>query len=620
MDDGTERGQCLLDQRAEWAAQRGRIAPPESTEPNACSDLNGAGDTNASTDLIEAAIARLSEDAGAVFVPDVLELLKHVRAKDPSAWARYRQAIKETRAVIMSDLDRLTGDGETSARISPATELADLAVSRCELWHDKDGNAYASFDRSSHREHWQISSAGFKEWLAWLAHSELGSAPAAETISSACNALSGKAKFDGEEHEAHMRVAPADGGIWVDLCDEGWSAVLVTATGWKLVVEPACRFTRTRAMRPLPVPMIGGDFNDIWPLVNIPEEDRPLVLAWLLESLRPGTPYPVLEFIGEQGAAKSTSQSTLRAIIDPNKVMLRARPKTIEDLYVAAGAGHVISLENLSGISADMSDALCTISTGGGSAGRRLYTDSEESIIEAHNPVMLNGIGAVVVRPDLLDRTIAVCCPAISQRITEAEHEAMLEERAGSIMGGLLSLLANSLAALPGVVIPRSDLPRMADFAKLGEAMYRSLGNAHGLWLDLYKQHRRDAIRRTIDSSPVAVACMEYVGRGNTYSGTVGNLLSLFNRDGDPVKQLERGEFWPKNARGLGDQLRRVAPALRQLDIYLSVDSKPGREGIRCRLQKMPYPPPATETPEKDVHNVHDIHTHAENVNVVNVV
>ena len=131
---------------------------------------------------------------------------------------------------------------------------------------------------------------------------------------------------------------------------------------------------------------------------NIPAEERHLVSAWMLECYRPDTPYPVLELIGEQGSAKSTTQSTLRAFIDPNKVMLRGRPKSVDDIYVAAGSNHMVSLENLSGISADLSDALCTISTGGGAASRQLYTNAEEAIIEAHNPVVLNGIGAVITR------------------------------------------------------------------------------------------------------------------------------------------------------------------------------------------------------------------------------
>ncbi|WP_410922042.1 DUF3631 domain-containing protein [Pseudomonas aeruginosa] len=59
-------------------------------------------------DLVAEAIARLKEDAGAVFEPEVLELLRNARDASPAQWARHRQAIKATGAVSMADLDRLT--------------------------------------------------------------------------------------------------------------------------------------------------------------------------------------------------------------------------------------------------------------------------------------------------------------------------------------------------------------------------------------------------------------------------------------------------------------------------------------------------------------------------------
>jgi hypothetical protein len=82
-------------------------------------------------DLIAVAIAKLGTDAGAVFTPDALELLRQVRKADPAGWARYRQAIKASNAVSMADLDRLTTE-RTSAR----TESADQIFPEVVLWPD----------------------------------------------------------------------------------------------------------------------------------------------------------------------------------------------------------------------------------------------------------------------------------------------------------------------------------------------------------------------------------------------------------------------------------------------------------------------------------------------------
>lgn len=264
--------------------------------------------------------------------------------------------------------------------------------------------------------------------------------------------------------------------------------------------------------------------------------------------------------------------------------MLRGRPKSVEDLFVAAGSNHLISLENLSAISADLSDALCTIATGGGQASRQLYTDRDECIIEAHNPVVLNGISAIVVRPDLLDRAIALCLPVISQRKTKTAHLSEFEAAASNIMGGLLNLFAQALDRLQTISIPVDQLPRMADFVCLGEAMAQAMGSNPGDFLALYTRHRKDAITRTVDSSPVALACMQLITTGRSYTGTVKGLLELLDSF---QPNRERGDYWPKSPRGLGDALRRVAPALRQIGIHATVESKPRRDGIHCELRNM---------------------------------
>lgn len=542
--------------------------------------------------ICRATIALSATDAGAYLTPASIEAFGIVRAEDPATYEGLRtslkQANKDVRVGALDDLVGKCNSDDDGGRVPLSARLADLAESRCELWHDADRDGYASFDRGepAHREHWPINSTGFREFLAWLAHSELDAAPSSDVLKTVQNALAGKAKFDGEHHATVLRVAKDDNGYWLDLCDDDWRAVLVTPTGWRIVDRPPVRFCRNRAMRPLPTPLVGGSIAPLWLLVNIPAEDRDLVLAWMLEALRPDTPFPVLELVGEQGAAKSTTQRVLRTFIDPNKAPLRPAPKTREDMFVSAGNNHVVSLENLSSLSPEYSDALCTIATGGGMAGRQYYTNDEENIIDAHNPVILNGISAVVTRPDLLDRTIVICPPAVAERRTEAEHDALLQQHAPTIMGGLLDLFAGALAELPNVNIPRDKLPRMADFCHLGEAMNWVLGGEEDDFLGHYIEHRRDATRRTIDASPVALACLRYIEAGKSFAGTVNDLLGEL---GTFNPELERGDYWPRSAKGLGDQFRRHCPALRQLGIVASIESKPRRDGVHCVLRRGTY-------------------------------
>lgn len=125
----------------------------------------------------------------------------------------------------------------------------------------------------------------------------------------------------------------------------------------------------------------------------------------------------------------------------------------------------------------------------------------------------------------------------------------------------------------------------MADFAKLGEAMGAALGAPPGQWLAIYHEHRRNAVRRTIDSSPVAVQCLKFIELGHSHQGTVKDLLMKLNDMRGTA--LEEKDFWPRTPRGLGDILRRVAPGMRLLGVQLSVANKPKRDGVHCTLRKI---------------------------------
>ena len=112
-----------------------------------------------------------------------------------------------------------------------------------------------------------------------------------------------------------------------------------------------------------------------WTLVNVPESSPLLVITWLIDCLRTDMPFPLLELIGEQGSAKSVTQSLLRRLIDPSAVELRSAPKSTEDVFVGAAGGWLLAYDNVSHLNADLQDTLCRIATGATHATRKLYTN-----------------------------------------------------------------------------------------------------------------------------------------------------------------------------------------------------------------------------------------------------
>src|SRR5262244_1009134 len=134
---------------------------------------------------------------------------------------------------------------------------------------------------------------------------------------------------------------------------------------------------------------------------------------WLLATLRSRGPYPVLAISGEQGSAKTVICKLLKALIDPNAAPVRAVACEERELMIAANNGHLLAFDNLSGLPAWLSDALCRLASGGSFAVRQLFTDDEEVLFQAARPILLNGIEDVVYRPDLADRAIFLTLPPI---------------------------------------------------------------------------------------------------------------------------------------------------------------------------------------------------------------
>ena len=69
----------------------------------------------------------------------------------------------------------------------------------------------------------------------------------------------------------------------------------------------------------------------------------------------------------------------------------------MRDLQIAAHNSWVVSLDNLSFIPLWLSDCLCRLSTGGGFSSREVYTDAEETVLDAKRPIIINGLVALTL-------------------------------------------------------------------------------------------------------------------------------------------------------------------------------------------------------------------------------
>lgn len=559
----------------------------ESSSPSSPSSQNG-DDLAAALERMEAAFTAADGgegDIGAFWEADVIEAAQRIYDQSKPDWARVRHRMKKVKGLKITDYDReVIPQSDGSDDKNAASAIIEMAAEQCRYIHDPDGEAYALLTVDGIRQCHRLESKAFIEWLSYQYYMSENTAPSETSIKAAVAAMTGKAKFEGEQREVFTRIAKHDGEYWLDLCNDQWQAIRITPHCWQVIDNPPVIFVRGASMRPLPMPIEGtGNLAALWQMANIPESDRLMVVAWLLECLRPETPFVVLELSGEQGSAKSSTQNALRDLIDPNKSNLRTAPKHKDDVFISAKNSHMVSFENLSHLSADYQDALCSLATGAGYATRTLYTNTDETTIELKKPIVLNGISVVVTAQDLLDRTLHIDLPMLQSVSTEADLADYWAANHAAAFTGLLDAFRSALAHIDKVDLSGEKLPRMADFTILGEAVYMAHGQPPKAFLHDYRERRKEGVNRTLESSPVAVAMLALLDRRpQGFVGTVKGLLQELEALSD-----EYSPHWPKSAKGLGDAIQRLKPAFRQIGILLEKDSKPSRDGVRCTLKRM---------------------------------
>lgn len=516
------------------------------------------------------------------------------KAKDVRAWLNGQaSADDEARHLAGAEFHKKVKAGSLSAEPRPkvqaysqASELVKFTES-AELFHNADGDAFATIPIGDHRQTWPVNSRGLRRWLGRRFYLEHGRVPSSQAIQEAMNVIEGRGCYDGPEHEVHVRVAGHNGAVYLDLADERWRVVVITTNGWRVVVDPPVRFRRSRGMLPLPVPVAGGTFDDLRPFVNVRDDaDFVLLVGFIVGALRDRGPYPILIINGEQDSCKSTTCRVARRLLDPNKSDLRAEPRDVRDLMITANNSRCLALENMSAIPLWLSDALCRLSTGGGFGTRELCTDADEIIFDAQRPVLINGIEELATRGDLLDRTIRLMLPTIdkNKRRDEAEFWSAFEQARPRILGALLDAVSAALRNIGETKL--DDAPRMADFAKWVVAAENALPWRSGSFLAAYADNRESAHELALEAAPVADTVRSWIEekyRHLGWSGTATQLLEQLNRHAGfsgKVKNIKPPKGWPSKPHVLSGMLRRAAPNLRAIGVDVDFGRR-GKAGTR---------------------------------------
>jgi hypothetical protein len=439
--------------------------------------------------------------------------------------------------------------------------FVDEAGTEPTLFHTRDGVAFADLIIEGHRETWPVRSKPFRhEYIQyirreWERHADQGELLALTikptlkkaAINAAIDDFEMRAICSRFEREVHVRVAADGDDLYIDLCDRDWSAVRITSAGWSVIQAPPVRFRRARGMLALPFPERGSSIDALRPFLNInSESDFILIVAFLLAALQPLGPYPICVIIGEQGTAKTSFVKLLRALTDPSETPTVPLPASGRDLFIAAANSHVQAFENISKISAPMSDHLCRLATGGAFRTRALFEDTDETLLRATRPVMMEGIVNFVTHGDLMGRSLILRLEPLSDRKTERSLWAEFERLRPHMFGALLDHLVTGVRRRHETHLVHP--PRMADFA------HWSVACGLDTFEEAYAQNRQAAIDTLLEHNVLARALRAFVQE--EWTGTASELLDELG----PAVRFT-------NPRALADEVDRLAPLLRTVGL-----------------------------------------------------
>lgn len=483
---------------------------------------------------------------------------------------------------------------DTEAKSSAATKLADLLLQAArELWHTPTGEPFATIgdpDRGDVIRHYPVQDSSFTELAQFLYFQRYSGAIARDAVTAAVNTIAARAKFAGPEHRAYSRIAHVDGAIWIDLGDEDRRAVRIDATGWQVVAsaEVQPRFRRLQSARALPVPQRGGSMGLIRMLFpNIDDESWILLQGYLIGAFQRTGARALLELIGGQGSGKSTLERLLIALIDPCEIPSRSVPRDEQALMIATMGKVVLAFDNVSMIDAQMADAWCRLSTGGGIGQRKLHTDTEEIQIKAQLPLIWTCITPIAAgRPDLQDRAISLYLQPLQDTTYRSEEEVddAADEAIPLILGALYD--AVSCALLRSGTFELERLPRLADFALWVEASAPALGWEEGDFAEALSRSRDTAMASAVDSSTVGTLIVQLMQSHSEWSGNATMLLSAIRNIASD--ELRRSRSFPKDAIRLSGQVRRIQRPLRTMGVAVEfVQSRTSRDIILRRTDDM---------------------------------
>ena len=490
-----------------------------------------------------------------------------------------------------------------------ADALVQLAhIQGIELILDQDSEPHVIFSDKP-MVAFPITSNIFRRWLSGLYYEETNKGFSGSTFEQVAMVLEGKAYHEQNKKILHNRLAKVENTIYYDLGDDK-RVVVINEKGWKVSEESSVLFRRFSHQLPQVVPEAGGQIKKFLDFVNLKSnDDKILVLTYLVAVLIPDIARVILICVGDQGSAKSTLLRLIRSLVDPSRTELLKLRSSSDELSQTASHHYCLYLDNISYMSTEASDSLATFATGIGFSKRKLYSDDEDIIYDIKTAVALDGVNLMASRPDFLDRSLILELKRIPDHL-RVEEKIFLDDfnsQKPKILGALFDTLSKVLAEVLRVIL--DSKPRMADFARYATAASKILGFGTDRFLSAFSTNVKRQNQAAVESSPTAQVILEFMRARDEWEGTPSELYEELENLAQERKLQIGGTYgFPKSSSWLIRKINEVRTNL----LSLGIEAETGDRTETSKLVKL------SKIGQNAVIGVNDVKPASKDLNTIN--
>ncbi len=473
-----------------------------------------------------------------------------------------------------------------------------------------------------------IASKAFRELCTGLLYERQRTMPSKDAIGKVeqlCTYFARKERIElgvrMQENDGAVHFDPLDGyGIIYRISDKDVDGNLLAGMEVHCCTPRRPVTVRWPGMLPAVVSVEGGireDLNALLGLWALDDENRILLKGYIGAMFKPGIGHAILEILGGHGSGKSWLTDTLRSIVDPTSASRISIPSNKTDILTRAKHTYVLTYDNVNEeLRPEITNILSILCTGGGISSRRLYTDTEESVISLRRIIILNGINVVAYALDFLDRVLSIHLLPIEKerRLSEERMTREVNALLPKVRCYCLNLIPAASMLYPQVVaeFESRQLPRMADFALWGETFCRVMEESPGSFMAAFVQKQESETEEALQESTLLNSLLTFTQANQDWKGTVGALYAelryIVVPEGSDQKNVPKD--FPKDPARLGRALRDMQQSLPLYSVKFEELGRGKQRLIRLRMTSeniSPLPSSSKVKEKNTVGTVEDI-------------